>query len=89
VLFTSKVVSIERLGPTRAASENTFEPVVSVLLAALLLSERLRPPQLVGSASVGLAVAILPVTSRQRGVGTHARDGAATWQSPGRRGRRW
>ena len=42
------IVGIRRLGPSRAAILATFEPVVGVLLAALLLAEQPTPVQLVG-----------------------------------------
>jgi drug/metabolite transporter (DMT)-like permease len=46
------IVGIRRLGPPRAAILATFEPVVGVLLAALLLAERPSPVQLVGGALI-------------------------------------
>jgi drug/metabolite transporter (DMT)-like permease len=42
------IVGIRRLGPPRAAILATFEPVVGVALAALLLAEQPGPVQLLG-----------------------------------------
>jgi DME family drug/metabolite transporter len=52
------VVGIRRLGPSRAAILATLEPVVGVLLAALVLCERPTALQLVGGALI-LAAAVL------------------------------
>ncbi len=53
------LAGMARLDPFRAAVLSTIEPVVSVLLAALLLSERLSPQQALGGALiVGSAVAL-------------------------------
>jgi drug/metabolite transporter (DMT)-like permease len=78
VAFTAKVISIERLGATRAAIATTFEPVVSVLLAALILSEQLGALQLLGGALVVTAVGILPLMQRHGAPETHGLYGAAT-----------
>jgi drug/metabolite transporter (DMT)-like permease len=64
VAFTAKVMSITRLGPTRAAIGSAFEPVVTVLLAAVVLSTRLGPWQIVGGLLVVVAAGILPITQR-------------------------
>jgi drug/metabolite transporter, DME family len=52
------VVGIRRLGPSRAAILATLEPVVGVLLAALVLGERPTALQLAGGALI-LAAAVL------------------------------
>ncbi len=49
---------LERVGPTNASLLSTFEPVVSVGLAALVLGERLAPLSLAGGALI-LAAAML------------------------------
>lgn len=56
------LAALARLGPIRAAIGATVEPVVAVILSALLLSDLLSPLQLVGGALVIGAVAILPLT---------------------------
>jgi drug/metabolite transporter (DMT)-like permease len=60
--FAAYIASISLLGPTRAAVGATFEPVVTVLVAAVVLGERLGPIQLLGGAVVLVAVALLPLT---------------------------
>jgi drug/metabolite transporter (DMT)-like permease len=45
-----------RIGPMRAAFYMNFEPIASVLLAALILGQRLAPVQLVGAALVVTAL---------------------------------
>lgn len=57
--------ALRRLGPTRTAIGASFEPVVTVALAAVVLDETLSPLQLVGGAMVVAALAILPL-SRER-----------------------
>jgi drug/metabolite transporter (DMT)-like permease len=64
VAFTAKVMSITRLGPTRAAIGSAFEPVGTVLLAAVVLSTRLGPWQIVGGLLIVVAAGILPVSHR-------------------------
>jgi drug/metabolite transporter (DMT)-like permease len=50
---------VERIGPTSASTLSTFEPVVSVVLAGLILGERLSPLSLVGGALILAAVVLL------------------------------
>jgi drug/metabolite transporter (DMT)-like permease len=53
------LAGLERIGPTNAAMLSTLEPVVTVLLAAMLFGETLRPVTLLGGALVLLAVLLL------------------------------
>lgn len=53
------LAGLERIGPTTAAMLSTLEPVVTVLLAALLFGETLRPVTLLGGGLVLLAVLLL------------------------------
>ena len=59
--------AMERIGPTSAAAGATLEPMVTVLLSAIVLDERLSPLQLGGGALILGAVAWLatrpPVSS--------------------------
>jgi drug/metabolite transporter (DMT)-like permease len=48
-----------RIGPTDAATLSVLEPVITALLAVLLLGETLGPAQLVGGALIVLAVLIV------------------------------
>jgi drug/metabolite transporter (DMT)-like permease len=50
---------LERIGPTNAALLSTLEPAVTVVLAALLLGERLQPLSLLGGSLILLAVVLL------------------------------
>lgn len=52
------VRGVARLGAPAAALAATFEPVVTLVLAAMLLSERLSPTQWVGAALVLAGVAV-------------------------------
>jgi drug/metabolite transporter (DMT)-like permease len=53
------LAGLERIGPTNAAMLSTLEPVVTVLLAAMLLEETLRPITLVGGGLILVAVLLL------------------------------
>jgi drug/metabolite transporter (DMT)-like permease len=50
---------LARVGATAASTLSTFEPVVTVLLAALVLADPLAPIQLVGGGLILLAAAVL------------------------------
>jgi drug/metabolite transporter (DMT)-like permease len=57
------ITGIRLLGAPRAAILSTFEPVVGVVLAAILLSEQPTPLQLVGGAMIiaaGIALQLRP-----------------------------
>ena len=51
--------ALERIGPTNASLLSTFEPVVAVVLAALVLGERLAPLSLAGGALIVAAAALV------------------------------
>ena len=53
---------LERIGPTRASTLSTFEPVVSVALAILVLGETISPLQVVGGMLILAAVIVCSVT---------------------------
>lgn len=53
------LASLPRIGAARASLLSTVEPVVTVLLAAALLGDRLSPVQLMGGALVLLAVVMV------------------------------
>jgi drug/metabolite transporter (DMT)-like permease len=53
------LAGLERIGPTNAAMLSTLEPVVTVLLAAMLLGETLKPITLLGGGLVLVAVLLL------------------------------
>lgn len=69
-LFTAAAISlflaaVDRLGPTRASIGATVEPVVTVILGVMLLSETLTGLQWLGGALVVAAVALLPLVERR------------------------
>jgi len=51
-------VGTAAIGAPQAALLSTFEPVVTVTLAVILLGDRLSPVQLLGAAAVVLAVVV-------------------------------
>jgi drug/metabolite transporter (DMT)-like permease len=53
------LAGLERIGPTNAAMLSTLEPVVTVLLAAMLLGETLKPITLLGGGLILVAVLLL------------------------------
>ncbi len=72
VAVTAFFAALERLGPSDASVVSTVEPVVSILVAAAVLGERLGPLQLAGGVLVLLAVVVLarlrPVRREQEAV---------------------
>lgn len=61
---TALMAGLGLIGPARTAILMTFEPVVGVLLAGLLLNEQPAPLQLVGGAAVLLAAIVLQIAPR-------------------------
>jgi len=57
--ITLYFAGLERVGPTRAATLSTLEPVVTVTLAAFLLGETIAPVQIAGGALILIAVALI------------------------------
>ena len=53
---------LERLGPTRASTLSTFEPIMSVVLATLVLGETISQLQVLGGALILAAVIICSLT---------------------------
>ncbi len=60
------LAGLERIGPTNASMLSTLEPVVTVLLAGLLLGERLGAITLVGGALILIAVILLTAGAGHR-----------------------
>jgi drug/metabolite transporter (DMT)-like permease len=67
---TTFFAGLQRVGPSEAAILSTFEPPVTLVLAALALGERLAPVQLAGGALVLAAAVALQM--RPRGVSAAA-----------------
>lgn len=53
------LAGLKRIGPTNASMLSTLEPVVTVILAALLFSEAMRPVMLIGGSLILFSVIIL------------------------------
>ena len=68
---------LSRVGPTSASILSTFEPVVTVVLAAAVLAEHLAPIQLAGGALVLTAVLVLRVRPRHRPTHQSARPASS------------
>ncbi|MFB3885900.1 MAG: DMT family transporter [Thermodesulfobacteriota bacterium] len=64
------LAGLERLGPTNAAMLSTIEPVVTVVLAALVLDEAITPLRVAGGVMILLAVILL---TKSRGEGQKSR----------------
>jgi drug/metabolite transporter (DMT)-like permease len=62
------LAGLERIGPTNAAMLSTLEPVVTVLLAAWLLNETLKPAALIGGGLILLAVIVVTRGEMQKKV---------------------
>ena len=61
------LAGLERIGPTNAAMLSTLEPVVTVLLAAWLFGERLKPIVMVGGGLILIAVILLTRSELTKG----------------------
>jgi drug/metabolite transporter (DMT)-like permease len=70
VAVTTFFLGLERLGAARTAIVSTFEPVVTVALAAVLLGEALAPVQYLGGALVLAAVLLLAAQPGRKAKGT-------------------
>jgi drug/metabolite transporter (DMT)-like permease len=57
--ITLYFAGLERIGPTRASTLSTVEPVVTVTLAGIVLGETIAPVQLAGGALILAAVIVL------------------------------
>ena len=60
------LAGLERIGPTNAAMLSTLEPVVTVLLAAWIFDERLKPIVLLGGGLILVAVILLTRAELER-----------------------
>ncbi len=67
VAITAFFAGMARLGPADASTLSTLEPVVTLVLAAAVLHERITPLQLAGAALILSAVVLL---TRSAGAGT-------------------
>lgn len=81
VAVSAFFAGLKRVGPSEAAILSTFEPVVTVALAFVVLGERLAPAQLLGGALVLGAVVLLQL--RPRPAAAPALRVAAAQANPG------
>ena len=65
VAVSAFFAGLRLVGPSEAAILSTFEPVVTVVLAYMVLGERLSPAQLAGGALVLAAVVLLQLRPRR------------------------
>jgi drug/metabolite transporter (DMT)-like permease len=65
ISISTFLAGMARLDPFRASIISTIEPVVSVILAALLLSERLTPQQILGGIVIISSTIALQVVQRK------------------------
>jgi drug/metabolite transporter (DMT)-like permease len=66
VSVTTFLAGIRRIGPADASMVSTLEPIVTVLLAAMLFAERLSPVTLLGGGLILASVLLLTRTELQR-----------------------
>jgi drug/metabolite transporter (DMT)-like permease len=64
--FVTFFAGLKRIGPTRASTLSTFEPIVAVVLAAIVLGETLSPVQVVGGVLILAAVVALAIGDKCR-----------------------
>ncbi len=57
--FVTFFAGLKRIGPTTASTLSTFEPIVAVALAAIVLGETITPVQALGGILILIAVVIL------------------------------
>jgi drug/metabolite transporter (DMT)-like permease len=57
--FVTFFAGLKRIGPTTASTLSTFEPIVAVALAAVVLGETITPVQALGGALILAAVVVL------------------------------
>jgi drug/metabolite transporter (DMT)-like permease len=65
--FSFYFAGLQHLEPTRAIVASCLEPVFSIVLAALLLGESLRPIQALGIVIVLVAIVIVQLPERAGG----------------------
>ncbi|HEV2579525.1 MAG TPA: DMT family transporter, partial [Ktedonobacteraceae bacterium] len=64
--FVTFFAGLKRIGPTTASTLSTFEPIVAVALAAVVLGETITPVQALGGALILVAVVILSRNEMRR-----------------------
>lgn len=65
--FFTFFAGLKRIGPTTASTLSTFEPIVAVVLAAIVLGETINPIQILGGILILAAVVLLATSDKWRG----------------------
>jgi drug/metabolite transporter (DMT)-like permease len=65
--FVTFFAGLKRIGPTSASTLSTFEPIVAVVLAAIVLGETISPFQIFGGILILAAVMLLATSDKWRG----------------------
>ncbi len=65
--FVTFFAGLKRIGPTSASTLSTFEPIVAVVLAAIVLGETISPYQVFGGRLILAAVVLLATSDKWRG----------------------
>src|SRR5713226_3435998 len=65
--FVTFFAGLKRIGPTSASTLSTFEPIVAVVLAAIVLGETISPYQVFGGILILAAVVLLTTSDKWRG----------------------
>jgi len=65
--FVTFFARLKRIGPTSASTLSTFEPIVAVVLAAIVLGETISPFQIFGGILILAAVVLLATSDKWRG----------------------
>jgi drug/metabolite transporter (DMT)-like permease len=65
--FVTFFAGLKRIGPTSASTLSTFEPIVAVVLAAIVLGETISPIQIFGGILILSAVVLLARSDKLRG----------------------
>jgi drug/metabolite transporter (DMT)-like permease len=68
--FSLYFAGLQHLEPTRAMVSSCLEPVFSIVIAAVVLSEGVRPAQVVGIVVVLAAIVLVQLPDRDAGLGT-------------------
>jgi drug/metabolite transporter (DMT)-like permease len=67
VAFVTFFAGLKRIGPTTTSTLSTFEPIVAVVLAAIVLGETISPIQILGGILILAAVVLLATSDKWRG----------------------
>ena len=65
--FVTFFTGLKRIGPTTTSTLSTFEPIVAVVLAAIVLGETISPIQILGGILILAAVVLLATSGKWRG----------------------